>query len=128
MKEFETDSFRMKISDDFIKEITIKKNVSFKVEDVVESIRLSSNAFKPGTHFYVLLEFEEGAKVTNEAKRMVASEDYKNYTLALAMCSKNLAFAIAGNLFLKINKPKIPTRFFENKNDALAWFKLFSNK
>lgn len=123
MKEFQTESFRMKISDDLIKEITIKKNVAFTSEHAKESITIASNAYKPDTKFFVLLDGEEGSDVTSDAKRLAASEEYKKYTAALALCSKNPLQAIAGNLFLRINKPKIPTRFFENREEALIWLR-----
>jgi hypothetical protein len=123
MKEFQTESFRMKISDDLIKEITIKSNVVFSSEHMHESLRISSNAFKPDTKFFVLLDGEEGADVAYDAKRLAASEEYKKYTAALALYSKSPLQAISGNLFLNINKPKIPTRFFDKREDALIWLK-----
>ena len=123
MKEFQTESFRMKISDDLIKEITIKSKVVFSSAHLNESIRISSNAFKPDTKFFVLLDGEEGADVTSDAKRLAASEEYTKYTAALALFSRSTLQAISGNLFLKINKPKIPTRFFENREEALKWLK-----
>jgi hypothetical protein len=113
----------MKISDDLIKEITVKKGVEFSAQDMSESMRLSINEFKPNTRFYVLLIGEEGSNVSNEAKRLAAAEVYKKYTHALALCSKNPLQAIAGNLFLRINKPKIPTRFFETREEALFWLR-----
>jgi len=123
MKEFQTENFHMKISDDLIKEIIIKKGVEFSAQDMSESMRLSINEHKPNTQFFVLLVGEEGANVSSEAKRLAATEDYKKYTRALALCSNNPLQAIAGNLFLRINKPKVPTRFFETREEALFWLK-----
>lgn len=123
MKEFQTENFHMKISDDLIKEIVIKKGVEFSAQDMSETMRLSINEFKPDTKFYVLLIGDEDTNVSPEAKRLAATDDYKKYTHALALCSNNPLQAIAGNLYLRISKPKTMTRFFDNREDALIWLK-----
>lgn len=127
MVEFETDIFRMKINDDLIKEIIVKKNQTLKLKDILETKQLSVE-YKPGVKFYVLIEGEENASVSVEAKTAAASEEYSKYTSALALCSNNLYDAIVGNLFLKVNRPKVPTRFFEKREVALLWLKEKANK
>lgn len=120
MKEFETDAFRIKLSDNFLKEIRVKKNVTLSPDNVRESMALSAN-FMPGEKFYVLIEGEENGSVSTEARRLAASEEYSRYTAALALCSNSLYLAIIGNLFLTVNRPKVPTRFFERREDGLIW-------
>ena len=120
MKEFETNAFRMKISDNLLKEISVKKNVTLRPVDLKESKKLSTE-YKPGVKFYVLIEGEENGSVSTEARRLAASEEYSHYTAALALCSNSLYLAITGNLFLTINRPKVPTRFFEKREDGLIW-------
>src|SRR4051812_12362486 len=103
----------MKIGNDLLKEITVKENVTLHPNDIWES-KVLSQACRPGEKFYVLLEGETNATVSPEAKTAAASQEYAEHTAALALCSGNLAMAVMGNLFLKVNKPKVPTRFFMN--------------
>jgi len=127
MKEFETDTFRMVIHDDLIKEVKVKKNKTFTEKDVWESRDLSVQ-YKPNSKFFVLMEGEENSSVSSDARAAAASEEYNKNVAALALCSDKMLEAIKGNLFLKINKPKVPTKFFDNPEKAMQWLKSVSSK
>lgn len=120
MKEFVTDTFKLRIHDNLLKEIIVRKNQTLEAKHVWESKELSKKV-KPSEKFYVLIEGEEGASVSSEARRAAASDEYSRYTAALALCSDSTYMSIMGNLFLKINKPKVPTCFFEDKSKAMKW-------
>lgn len=120
MKEFQTDTFILRIYANNMKELIVKRNKTLQASDVNESIKISSE-YKPSTKFYVLLEGEENASVSIEARRAAASQAYAQCNAALALCSNSTVNAIMGNLFLKISKPIIPTRFFKERNDAVNW-------
>jgi len=127
MKEFESQRFRMKINDNLIKELVVKQGQTFNEADLAESRRLSSEHL-PNAKFYVLMEGEEEATVSTNAKRLAASKEYAQHTFALALCTSNLALRIMGNLFLKINRPSVLTRLFESREEALAWLLLQMDK
>lgn len=122
MKTFETKAFLMTIHDDLLIEFKVKKNVTLQASDVWESRDLSIN-YIPGKKFYVLFEGEEDAEISGDARRAGASEEYTHHVAALALYSKKLHEKIIGSLFLKINKPKLPTKFFDNREDAINWLK-----
>jgi len=122
MKEFETDTFKMVIHDNLIKEVRVKANKTFTEKDVWESRDLSLN-YKPNSKFFVLMEGGENSSVSGDARRAAASEEYNKNVAALALCSEKMMEYIMGNLFLKINKPKVPTNFFDNRVNALEWLK-----
>ena len=123
MKEIDTETFRMVLHDDLLKEFIVKKNRELGEPDVRLSLRLTEQHY-PGSRFYVLIEGEDGAAVSHDARRLAASPEYSRHTAALALHSKNVLMAIAGNLFLKINRPKVPTRFFDDRDKALSWLRL----
>jgi hypothetical protein len=127
MKQFETDAFKMTIHDDLIKEVKVKKNIELQPADVWQSRDLSIS-YKAGVKFFVIIEGEEGAKISPDARRAAASDEYTKSTAALALCSNKIYEAISGNLFLKINRPKVPTRFFDNRDKALDWLRLMAKK
>jgi hypothetical protein len=123
MKEFDTETFRMVLHDDLIKEFIVKKDCELRETDVRMSLRLTAQHY-PGVKFFVLIEGEAGAAVSHDARRLAASPEYSRHTAALALHSKNVLMAIAGNLFLKINRPKVPTRFFDDREKALDWLRV----
>jgi hypothetical protein len=127
MKEFETDAFKLILHDDLIKEVIVKKNVELQARDVWESRDLSAN-YKPGAKFFVIIEGEEGARVSPDARRAAASEEYNKETAALALCGNSTTAAIGGNLFLKVNRPRVPTKFFSDRNKAIEWLKIMPDK
>lgn len=116
----------MKISSDFLKEIKVKKDITLQASDVQKSLELSHLVGKD-KRFFVLLEGEENASVSDEARKLAASEEYAKYTRALALCSNNPAMAVMGNVFMTVSRPKIPTRFFSKREDALQWLKSLMN-
>jgi hypothetical protein len=66
--------------------------------------------------------------INHEAKNFIASEEGGKYTLVNAVLIDNLAKKLIFNFYLKLNKPKIPTRGFTNIDDGLIWLKSFTNE
>jgi hypothetical protein len=127
LKQIETDIFTIYLHDDLLKEIIVKKNKTLTEEDIHESIRLSQEAI-PGKQFYVLIEGEENASVAAHAQGLAASSEYAKFARALALCSADPYLEVAGSVYLKTNHPKIPTRFFERRSDAIDWLRSLMNK
>lgn len=123
MKTFETKAFNMTIHDDLLIEFSVKKNINLQASDVWESRDMSVN-YMPGKKFFVLFEGDEDASVSGEARRAGASEEYTGHVAALALYSNKAYERIIGSLFLKINKPLVPTEFFDNREQAIAWLKI----
>jgi hypothetical protein len=123
MKTFETKAFTMTIHDDLLIEFSVKKHINLQASDVWESRDMSVN-YMPGKKFFVLFEGDEDASVSGEARRAGASEEYTEHVAALALYSNKAYERIIGSLFLKINKPLVPTEFFDNREHAIAWLKI----
>jgi hypothetical protein len=129
MKEFETRAFKIKLHANGLKEMLIKENVVLQPDDVWESHKLSYEKL-PLLKYFVLLQGEENSSVSPDARRTVASEEYYKNVGALALCSGKTTESIMGNLFLKINRPKVTTQFFDNRDKALKWLeaRMLENK
>lgn len=79
-------------------------------------------AFTRGNPHYILIDFTNVRTVSKEAR------DYMNSTegglkgiLGGAFLSYNVVATLFVNLYLKINRPAIPARFFTNRDDAVQW-------
>jgi hypothetical protein len=124
MKTFETKAFLMTIHDDLFIEFKVKKNTTLQAGDVWESRDMSIQHI-PGKKFFVLFEADENADISGDARRAGASDEYTKHVAALALYSTKLHEKIIGNLFLKINRPKVPTQFFDDRDKAIEWLKTF---
>jgi hypothetical protein len=120
MKTFDTPHFHMKVHDNGLVEFMVKKDILLSEADVWESQKLSLEAL-PGKKLFVLTEAEGEFSPTPDARRAGASDRYAQHVAAHALCSDNLTLKILGNLFISISKPKVRTRFFEDRNEALTW-------
>ena len=126
MKRFETKAFLMTVHDDLLIEFLVKDNVNLQASDVWESRDLSVN-YIPNKKFFVLFEGGEDASVSGEARRAGASKEYTGHVAALALYSNKAYERIIGSLFLKINKPLVPTEFFDDREKAIAWLRIMQN-
>lgn len=122
LQQIETDNFILRLHDNLLKELIVKKNKTLSVADIKESLRLTEETM-PGKKLYVLIEGEENASVSTEAMNEAASEAYTGYSAALALCSPDSYLSVSGELYLKVKKPVVPTRFFSNRAQALEWLK-----
>ena len=127
MKRFETKAFLMTVHDDLFIEFLVKENANLQASDVWESRDLSVE-YIPNKKFFVLFEGDEDAAISGEARRAGASEEYTKHVAALALYSNKAYERIIGSLFLKINKPKVPTEFFDDREKAIAWLRIMQNR
>ncbi len=127
MKTFETYAFTMNVHDDLFIEFKVKQNVTLQAKDIWESRELSVN-YIPNKKFLVLFESDENVDVSGDARRAGASKEYALHVDALAIYSAKMHENIIGNLFLKINKPIVPTKFFDDREKAKEWLYSFKSK
>lgn len=126
MKTFDTSNFTMDIHDNSLVEFKIKKGVALSEKDVWLSRDLSTG-YQPGKKFFVLTEAQDEFKVTQGARHAGASAEYAKHVSAHALCTPNLTLKILSNLFIKVSKPVVPTRFFDERAKALEWLKSYMN-
>lgn len=92
--------------------------------DIVVARELVRNrmAFSEGQPHYILIDFTNVKSATKEARDYMNSVDggLKNI-LGGAFLSNNVVATLLINLYLKINRPVVPARFFTNKEEAVRW-------
>jgi hypothetical protein len=106
----------------------IKEDYMVDVQDL-KDINQAVGKIGNGGKYPNLIMMGNYTNITNEATEYSTSDENNVYTLADAFVLKSLHQKLLANLYLKINRPKIPTRFFENTVDAVEWLKKYlSNK
>lgn len=78
--------------------------------------------FSENKNHFILIDFTNVKSVTKEAR------DYMNDPtgglrgiLCGAFLSNSVVATLFVNLYLKVNRPTIPARFFTSKADAMSW-------
>lgn len=122
MKRFETDVFVMDVYEDTFLLFTVKKDANLEPKDLWESRKLSLE-YLPEKKFYVLMQADDFFSLGTETRRVAASKEYCEGLHAVALCSPNLSLKILGSLYIKINKPNVLTRFFDDKVKAEEWLR-----
>ena len=59
--------------------------------------------------------------ISSDARKYATSEVGVKYTLATTVLVDNLAKNLLFNFFMKVNKPRVPTKSFTNRNDSFIW-------
>jgi hypothetical protein len=62
---------------------------------------------------------------TPEARAFGAEQGYSKFRLADALLVDSSMMKLVANVYIKFNKPKVPTRMFESEEKAIAWLRTF---
>lgn len=80
--------------------------------------------FSGGKPVYAVIDFTNVKSVTKEARDYMNSPDGGlKGLLGGAFLSNNVVATLFVNLFLKVAKPAIPARFFNNEAEAIKWLR-----
>lgn len=77
-----------------------------------------------GKEMLVMMLADELAQFDKEAMAFSASDEGLMYTIGDAMVVKSTTQRITANLYLRISRPKKPSKIFNTEKDAIKW--LFS--
>jgi hypothetical protein len=121
-KTIETSVVRLRIHSDGFVELMLKHNAMFDDVAMTES-KNSIIETLSGKKAFILVELEGEAFTTREARELAASNEHSGHHGAIAIFSTKLAYRLLGTMYIKINKPKAPTRFFTKRDEAIKWLK-----
>ena len=124
MKTFETPTYIMNAHEDGFLEFKVKKDTVLEPDDLWLA-RKQSLEYTPNKKFCVLMEAPDFFQIGTETRRVAASVEYSKDLIAVALCSNNLSLKILGSLYIKINRPSVPTKFFDDRVKAEEWLKTF---
>jgi len=124
MKQFETNTIKLSVHKNGFVELVIKNNAVFDTTDILDSKKFITEVLKE-KKAYILLEAEGTFYTTREARELGASPEHATHHGAIAFCSDKLAYKILGKLYIKINRPKVPTKYFTKRKEAVKWLETF---
>ncbi len=101
--------------------VTLDSDLDLEAMKEIVAARMELVDWQPHT---VLIEAESNHHSEKEAREYLANYE-KDPALAMAVVSNNLAVRLLANFYVKFDKPRIPTKLFKSREDALAWLKTF---
>lgn len=110
-----------KIADDAVR-VEIHKNETLTALDIEDIVTELGIMFGNTNKVYVMSVFKDGATIDESAREYSTTSESNRQTLADAAVIGSLAQKMIGNFYIRINKPPVPTRLFNNETDALRWF------
>jgi hypothetical protein len=122
IKILETEVIKLRLHEDGFAELLIKNNAVYDTKDILDGKNFCVTNL-PGKKIYFLMEIEGEVYTTKEARELAASPQHASHHGAIAICSNMLAHKILGNMYIKINRPQAPTRFFSKRTEAFSWLR-----
>lgn len=78
-----------------------------------------------GKKYPVLIKIQSINGSTKEARNLFASEEGSKEVSAVAIYIDSIVDKMIATVFINMNKPKIPTKIFNNEIKALIWLEQF---
>jgi hypothetical protein len=101
-----------------------KKGLDLDLEAARKCVQLRKD-FSEGKSYPLLVDIKELESASSEAREYMANEGTSLVTAGALLISSPVTRTI-GNIFLMLNRPRVPSRLFNNKAAALAWLKEFT--
>ncbi len=118
----ETHYIRIRITDGILHCIfTNSPNMTLEIAKHCVQQRLAASA---GKSYPCMVDIRDMKTATTEAREYFANEGSKGVTGGALIIGSQVTKMLA-NLFLLVNRPKIPTRMFTDENAAREWLKKF---
>jgi hypothetical protein len=97
-----------------------KSDIILDLEGARETVKLRKTLTADKDHL-LLVDIRNVKNITRQAREYMGSPDAgEGVSKAAIMIDSNFSM-ILGNLFLKFNKPEVPTKLFTEKTAAIKW-------
>lgn len=107
--------------------IDVEADQHFNIEDY-EELSKAAEIIGKGNKMYNIINVGENTIPTKEAREKSCSEKGSIFKLADAFVILSLSQKIIARLMLNLNKPVVPTQFFNSLEEAEQWIKSLREK
>jgi hypothetical protein len=105
---------------DKILHVKMKEGVSLGQVEMEELLKKAIELTTPDKYF-AIIDTTSTYDSSLEARNYYAESDYSKYRYADAFIVNSLPMRMLVNFFISFNKPKIPSRMFNNEESAYEW-------
>lgn len=107
---------------DGIARTKVKPEIDITINHALENTEVVTS-FYVDKKFPILIDARGIKSMTREAREHFSTRGRDSKTNAFGIVIKSPLSRVVGNFFLGLNKPAVPTRLFDNENDAIEWLK-----
>lgn len=110
------------MGEDGIARTKVKLNSEISLNHAIENSK-AVNSLYVNKKFPILIDSRGIRSMTRDAREFFSTRGRDTNTCAFGIIIKSPISRTVGNFFLGINKPAVPTRLFDNEENALEWLK-----
>lgn len=100
--------------------VKMKEGVSLGQTEMEQLLNKAVELTAPNKYF-AIIDTTASYDSTPEARNFYAESDFSKYRYADAFIVNSLPMRLLVNFFISFNKPKIPSKMFNNQEGALVW-------
>ncbi|MBI3512108.1 MAG: hypothetical protein HY064_15730 [Bacteroidetes bacterium] len=116
---------RISLMDNGIVKLVCGDDVVYDIKEIRENLKCIAEIGK-GKRLPVMNVGGKYTLVTKEGREFVAKAEYSRKMIsAEGYVMRSTAQKMIAGFYMRINKPKMPTRFFTNEEGAIKWLKKF---
>lgn len=110
------------MGDDGIARTKVKPNIEITLKDALENTEAVTSLYVD-RKFPILIDSRGIKSMSREAREHFSTRGRDSKTNSFGIVIKSPLSRAVGNFFLGLNKPAVPTRLFDNEEDAIKWLK-----
>ncbi len=120
MKTIKCDISEVTLLEDNVLFIDIQQEKEFELKDF-NQLKVAAERLGKGKKFFNIIKVGYLTNPNDESMEASCSPEGSQYKYADAFVIQSLAQKIIANVYLKIKKPTVPTKFFNNIEAAHKW-------
>lgn len=110
------------MGEDGIARTKVKPNSEISLNHAIENSNAVNSLFTE-KKFPILIDARGIRSMTRDAREFFSTRGRDTKTCAFGIIIKSPISRTVGNFFLGLNKPAVPTRLFDNEENAVEWLK-----
>jgi hypothetical protein len=100
--------------------VKMKPNIDIGESELTELFNLS-NELADFKKRFVVIDTRENFNSNSDIRTLYSDDNFIKYRYADAFIVNSLPMRLLVNFYISFNKPKIPTKMFNNKENAFEW-------
>ncbi len=115
--------FTISLNENSYYELIIKDNVEIFIDDI--HLIINAQKLLNGIKSPTLISGGRYSTTNTETLKYISINENMPFSKCSAFIVSSVSQKLLGNFYLKIYKPQRPTRFFNERNDAILWLKQY---
>ncbi|HQQ94659.1 MAG TPA: hypothetical protein PLQ93_08905 [Bacteroidia bacterium] len=107
---------------DHIIYLRLKEDAEFTLENTLEQHQAQDELTKDQV-YAVLVDARNHVSITKESREFMANYANPRRKATAILMNRNSAMLIMANFYMKVNKPRIPTKLFNTEEEAVRWLR-----